>query len=152
MSAVVVHTDPKKAQRIRPLLDFYYLDQTPVYLIGAYRDDLPDIVEDLKNTRVMVTPWDIGTPAKQALTSRPLAQGVFGSLVGVGIDAMNMAVQLGFGGSTSIQGETGFLTLGADSMIHRQLSTIHISSTEDITRHLWEPLPSLLQSDLFYAD
>jgi hypothetical protein len=37
-------------------------------------------------------------------------------------------------------------------MIHRQLSTIHISSTEDITRHLWEPLPSLLQSDLFYAD
>jgi len=152
MSAVVVHTDPKKAQRIRPLLDFYYLDQTPVYLIGAYRDDLPDIVEDLKNTRVMVTPWDLGTPAKQALTSRPLAQGVFGSLVGVGIDAMNMAVQLGFGGSTSIQGETGFLTLGADSMIHRQLSTIHISSTEDITRHLWEPLPSLLQSDLFYAD
>ena len=152
MSAVVVHTDPKKAQRIRPLLDFYYLDQTPVYLIGAYRDDLPDIVEDLKNTRVMVTPWDLGTPAKQALASRPLARGVFGSLVGVGIDAMSMAVQLGFGGSTSIQGETGFLTLGADSMIHRQLSTIHISSTEDITRHLWEPLPSLLQSDLFYAD
>ena len=152
MSAVVVHTDPKKAQRIRPLLDFYYLDQTPVYLIGAYRDDLPDIVEDLKNTRVMVTPWDLGTPAKQALTSRPLAQGVFGSLVGVGIDAMSMAVQLGFGGSTSIQGETGFLTLSADSMIHRQLSTIHISSTEAITRHLWEPLPSLLQSDLFYAD
>ena len=152
MSAVVVHTDPKKAQRIRPLLDFYYLDQTPVYLIGAYRDDLPDIVEDLKNTRVMVTPWDLGTPAKQALASRPLAQGVFGSLVGVGIDAMSMAVQLGFGGSTSIQGETGFLTLGADSMIHRQLSTIHISSTEAITRHLWEPLPSLLQSDLFYAD
>ena len=152
MSAVVVHTDPKKAQRIRPLLDFYYLDQTLVFLIGAYRDDLPDIVEDLKNTRVMVTPWDLGTPAKQALTSRPLAQGVFGSLVGVGIDAMRMAVQLGFGGSTSIQGETGFLTLGADSMIHRQLSTIHISSTEDITRHLWEPLPSLLQSDLFYAD
>ena len=152
MSAVVVHTDPKKAQRIRPLLDFYYLDQTLVFLIGAYRDDLPDIVEDLKNTRVMVTPWDLGTPAKQALASRPLARGVFGSLVGVGIDAMSMAVQLGFGGSTSIQGETGFLTLSADSMIHRQLSTIHISSTEDITRHLWEPLPSLLQSDLFYAD
>jgi len=152
MSAVVVHTDPKKAQRIRPLLDFYYLDQTPVYLIGAYRDDLPEIVEDLKNTRVMVTPWDLGTPAKQALTSRPLAQGVFGSLVGVGIDAMSMAVQLGFGGSTSIQGETGYLTLGADSMIHRQLSTIHISRNETITRNLWEPLPSLLQSDLFYAD
>ena len=152
MSAVAVHTDPKKAQRIRPLLDFYYLDQTPVYLIGAYRDDLSEIVEDLKNTRVMVTPWDLGTPAKQALTSRPLAQGVFGSLVGVGIDAMSMAVQLGFGGSTSIQGETGYLTLGADSMIHRQLSTIHISRNETITRNLWEPLPSLLQSDLFYAD
>jgi outer membrane PBP1 activator LpoA protein len=152
MSAVVVHTDPKKAQRIRPLLDFYYLGQTPVYLIGAYRDDLTEIVEDLKNTRVMVTPWDLGTPAKQALTSRALAQGVFGSLVGVGIDAISMAVQLAFGGSTSIQGQTGYLTLGADSMIHRQLSTIHISSNETITHNLWEPLPSLMQSDLFYVD
>jgi len=37
-------------------------------------------------------------------------------------------------------------------MIHRQLSTIHISSTGAITRHFWEPLPSLLQSDLSYAD
>jgi hypothetical protein len=65
---------------------------------------------------------------------------------------MIMAVQLGFGGSTSIQGETGYLTLGADSMIHRQLSTIQISSGETITRNLWKPLPSLLQPDLFYAD
>jgi outer membrane PBP1 activator LpoA protein len=113
---------------------------------------LTEIVEDLKNTRVMVTPWDLGTPAKQALTSRALAQGVFGSLVGVGIDAISMAVQLAFGGSTSIQGQTGYLTLGADSMIHRQLSTIHISSNETITHNLWEPLPSLMQSDLFYVD
>ena len=35
MTTVVVHTDPKRAQQIRPLLDFYYLDETPVYLIGA---------------------------------------------------------------------------------------------------------------------
>ena len=105
MTAVVVHTDPKKAQQIRPLLDFYYLDQTPVYLIGAYRPDLVDIAEDLRNSQLMVTPWDLGTDEKQVLAARANSQGVFGSLVGVGIDAMRMAMQLGFGGPTSIQGQ-----------------------------------------------
>ena len=152
MTAVVVHTDPKKAQQIRPLLDFYYLDQTPVYLIGAYRPDLKDIAEDLRNSQLVVTPWDLGTDEKQVLAGRTNAQGVFGSLVGVGIDAMSMAMQLGFGGSTSIQGQTGYLTLGADSMIHRQLSTIQVTSDEEIVANLWEPLPSLLQSELLDAE
>ena len=152
MTAVVVHTDPKKAQQIRPLLDFYYLDQTPVYLIGAYRPDLKDIAEDLRNSQLVVTPWDLGTDEKQVLAGRTNAQGVFGSLVGVGIDAMSMAMQLGFGGSTSIQGQTGYLTLGADSMIHRQLSTIQVTSDEEVVANLWEPLPSLLQSELLDAE
>ena len=152
MTAVVVHTDPKKAQQIRPLLDFYYLDQTPVYLIGAYRPDLVDIAEDLRNSQLMVTPWDLGTDEKQVLAGRANSQGVFGSLVGVGIDAMRMAMQLGFGGPTSIQGQTGYLTLGADSMIHRQLSTIRITNDEQVIANLWEPLPSLLQSELLDAE
>jgi len=152
MTAVVVHTDPKKAQQIRPLLDFYYLDQTPVYLIGAYRPDLADIAEDLRNSKLVVTPWDLGTDEKQVLAERANAQGVFGSLVGVGIDAMSMAMQLGFGGSTSIQGQTGYLTLGADSMIHRQLSSIQVTNDEQVIANLWEPLPSLLQSELLDAE
>ena len=152
MTAVVVQTDPKKAQQIRPLLDFYYLDQTPVYLIGAYRPDLTDIAEDLRNSQLMVTPWDLGTTEKQVLAGRANSQGVFGSLVGVGIDAMRMAMQLSFGGPTSIQGQTGYLTLGADSMIHRQLSTIRITNDEQVIANLWEPLPSLLQSELLDAE
>jgi len=152
MTAVVVHTDPKKAQQIRPLLDFYYLDQTPVYLIGAYRPDLADIAEDLRNSQLIVTPWDLGTDEKQVLAGRANSQGVFGSLVGVGIDAMHMAMQLGFGGPTSIQGQTGYLTLGADLMIHRQLSTIRITNDEQVIANLWEPLPSLLQSELLDAE
>ncbi len=152
MSAVVVHAGPMKAQQIRPLLDFYYLDQTPVYLIGAYRPDLNEVAEDLRNSQLMVTPWDLGTEEKQSLTERTNAQGVFGSLVGVGIDAMRMAMQLGFGGSTSFQGQTGYLSLGADSLIHRQLSTIEISNNQQITAQLWEPLPSILQPDLSDAE
>ena len=152
MTAVVVHTDPKKAQQIRPLMDFYYLDETPVYLIGAYRPDLVDIAEDLRNSHLMVTPWDIGTNEKQVLVQRANAQGVFGSLVGVGIDAMHMAMQLGFGGPTSIQGQTGYLTLGSDSMIHRQLSSIQITNDQEVIANRWEPLPSLLQSELLDAE
>ncbi|MEC8308059.1 MAG: penicillin-binding protein activator [Pseudomonadota bacterium] len=152
MTAVVVHTDPKKAQQIRPLLDFYYLGPTPVYLIGAYRPDLKGIAEDLRNTQLMVTPWDLGTVEKEALAGRVNAQGIFGSLVGVGIDAMRMAIQLGFGGSTSIQGQTGYLTLGSDSIIHRQLSIIQITNKERIKPNLWEPSLSLLQTELLDAE
>lgn len=152
MSAVIVHTDPKRAQQIRPLLDFYYLEDTKVYLIGAYRSDISDIAEDLKNTNVIVTPWDLGTKAKDGLNSRQHAQGVFGSLVAIGVDAMRMAIKLGFGGSTSFHGETGYLTLGADSLIHRQLSNVRISENQKISVDLWKPLPSLLQSDLSHAE
>ena len=152
MSAVIIHTDPKRAQQIRPLLDFYYLKDTMVYLIGAYRSDISDIAEDLKNTNVMVTPWDLGTTAKDDLNSRQHAKGVFGSLVAIGVDAMRMAIQLGFGGSTSFHGETGYLTLGADSLIHRQLSNVRISKSQEISIDLWKPLPSLLQSDLSRAE
>ena len=152
MTAVVVHTDPKKAQQIRPLLDFYYLGPTPVYLIGAYRPDLKGIAEDLRNTQLMVTPWDLGTVEKEALGGRVTAQGIFGSLVGVGIDAMRMAIQLGFGGSTSIQGQTGYLTLGSDSIIHRQLSMIQITNKEQIKSNLWEPSLSMLQMELLDAE
>ena len=152
MTAVVVHTDPKRAQQIRPLLDFYYLDETPVYLIGAYRPDINEITEDLRNSQLMVTPWDLGTDEKQMLADRTNAQGVFGSLVGIGIDAVRMAMQLGFGGSTSIRGQTGYLTLGPDSMIHRQLSTIRITNTEQVIATDWEPAPSLLDSELLHAN
>ena len=48
MSAIIIHTDPKRAQQIRPLLDFYYLEDTGVYLIGAHRSDISDITEDSK--------------------------------------------------------------------------------------------------------
>ena len=100
----------------------------------------------------MVTPWDLGTDEKQMLADRTNAQGVFGSLVGIGIDAVRMAMQLGFGGSTSIRGQTGYLTLGPDSMIHRQLSTIRITNTEQVIATDWEPAPSLLNSELLHAN
>ncbi len=152
MSAIIVHTDPKRAQQIRPLLDFYYLEDTRVFLIGAYRSDLSDIAEDFKNTNLIATPWDLGTTAKDEMISRQHAQGVFGSLVAIGVDAMRMAIQLGFGGSTSFHGETGYLTLGADSLIHRQLSNVRISEDQKINVDLWKPLPSLLQPDLSHAE
>ena len=152
MTAVVVHTDPKKAQQIRPLMEFFYLDETPVYLIGAYRPDFVNIAEDLRNSHLMVTPWDLGTNEKQVLAERANARGVFGSLLGVGIDAMHMTTQLGFGGPTSIQGQTGYLTLGSDSMIHRQLSSIQITNDQKVIANRWEPLPSLLQSELLDAE
>ena len=151
MSSVVIHTDPKKARQIRPLLDFYYLDNTPVYMVGAFRNDLKDISEDLKHTNLVVTPWDLGSSSKAALAQRPLAQGVLGSLIAIGIDAMDMTLRLGLGMSTFGQGQTGYLSLGNDSMINRQLSKIEISKNETVTSFIWLPIPTQTKVDIFDA-
>ena len=151
MSSVVIHTNPKRVQQIRPLLDYYYLDKTPVYMIGAYRPDLKDILEDLRHTNLIVTPWDLGTSGKKALEQRPLAQGALGSLVAIGIDAMDMALRLGFGMPTSVQGQTGYLTLGKDSTINRQLSKIKVSKNKVVVPIIWKPVTSLSKADIFNA-
>ena len=151
MSSVVIHTDPNKARQIRPLLDFYYLDNTPVYMIGAFRNDLKDISEDLQHTNLVVTPWDLGSSGKTALAQRPFAQGVLGSLIAIGIDAMDMTLRLGLGMSTFGQGQTGYLSLGNDSMINRQLSKIEISKNEMVTPFIWLPTPTHTNADIFDA-
>ena len=151
MSSVVLHTDPKKAQQIRPLLDFYYLDNTPVYVIGAFRHDLKDISEDLQHTNLVVTPWDLNSSGKIALAQRPLAQGVLSSLIAIGIDAMDVTLRLGFGMPTFGQGQTGYLSLGNDSMINRQLSEIEISKSGTVTPFIWLPTPTYPKVDIFDA-
>ena len=142
MSSIVIQTNPTKVQQIRPLLDFYYLQETPVFIIGAYQNDLNEIVEDLRNSNLLLTPWDLGTKAKTALEQRPLSQGILGSLVAIGIDALDMTLRLGFGEPPFSQGQTGYLSLGNDLMIHRQLSKIEVSKDKMVTPIIWQPIPT----------
>ncbi len=139
LTAVVLQTDTNRARQIRPLLDFYYLEDTPVLLIGAYRADLSEMTEDFKRSYLLVTPWELGSSARMALNSRPWVQSPFGTLTGVGVDAMELAVRLGFGEPIDFTGQTGHLSLGESGVIERRLSVMAIDGRERITEVPWQP-------------
>ncbi|MDB9861904.1 penicillin-binding protein activator [Litorivicinus sp.] len=147
LTAVIVQTNPRAAQQLRPLFDFYYLGQTPLILIGAYRSDLAKFIEDFHQTTILATPWELGSAAKDSLKNRPLTLEGFGTLTAIGSDAMKMAFRLGFGFDTSFQGETGYLTLRDDSTIKRRLGKLDISQTGNITQSVWptEETPKAFQ-------
>lgn len=138
IDAVVVQTDPEQARQIRPLLDFYYLGDTPVYLIGAYRRDLARMTEDFKRSHIVATPWELGSSAASALGTRSLSSGRLGPLTAMGIDALELAVRLGFGESVRFPGQTGFLQLGAQGLIERRVGLLSVNARESITEIRWE--------------
>jgi hypothetical protein len=87
------------------------------------------------------------------LSSRPLAQGPFGTLTAIGKDALEMTLRLGFGDTTTFAGETGFLQLGNQGVIERRLGTMNINNQEQISYSLWQPTPvtPLMYQDDDYA-
>ena len=142
MTAIVLQTNIKQARQLRPLLDFYYADATPVFFIGAYREDLADVSEDFKNSHILSTPWEIGNDESVALKARPLAAGVLGPLTGIGIDALSVTAHLGFGEPVEFMGQSGFLRLEPNGVIQRQLSLVTVELNESITTNLWVPSTS----------
>jgi outer membrane PBP1 activator LpoA protein len=149
VSTVVVQTDALGARQLRPLLDYYYLENTPVLFIGAFRSDLGNMAEDFKRSRILATPWELGSTTRDTLIQRPLAQGPFGTLTAIGKDALDMTVRLGFGEATDFAGETGYLRLGNRGLIERRLGTLNIDYRERISYSLWQPADA---TPLVYQD
>jgi Putative lipoprotein len=148
VSAVVLQTDPNQARQLRPLLDFYYLSETPVIITGAFRSDLDEMTEDFKNSVILATPWELGSRARNQLAARPFAQGAFGTLTAIGKDALDMTIRLGFGEATGFQGETGYLSLGDQLVIERRLGQVTVGADERIAERLWEPETSPFMFEL----
>jgi outer membrane PBP1 activator LpoA protein len=139
VTAVVLQTDPDQARQLRPLLDFYYLSETPVILTGAFRPDLNEMTEDFTNSLILATPWELGSQAREQLVARPFTQSAFGTLTAIGKDALDMTIRLGFGEATEFQGETGYLSLGDRLVIERRLGQVMIDADEQISERLWDP-------------
>ena len=148
VSAVILQTDPNQARQLRPLLDFYYLSETPVIITGAFRSDLDEMTEDFKNSVILATPWELGSRARNQLAARPFAQGAFGTLTAIGKDALDMTIRLGFGEATGFQGETGYLSLGDQLVIERRLGQVTVGADERIAERLWEPETSPFMFEL----
>lgn len=139
LTAVLIQSDTNLGRQIRPLLEFYYLEETPVFMVGSFRPEISEISEDFKNSYVLATPWELGSPVRDGLADRPWVQTAFGTLTGIGVDAMELSVRLGFGEPISFKGQTGYLTLGKRGSIDRRVSLLMIDDQEQVIRIPWSP-------------
>jgi len=142
LTAVVVQSDAQTSRQIRPLLTYYYLEQTPVFLMGGYSTAIRSYGEDLANSSLLVTPWDLGTPLKTGLaTARPEVDAPIGALMALGADALNAAIRILRGETLNFAGETGYLSLNSDGVLTRQLHRLDVDQRGQLSVTPWSPRP-----------
>lgn len=140
LTAVVVQSDAQTSRQIRPLLTYYYLRDVPVYVMGGYSSALATYSEDLANSSILVTPWDLGTSLKAQLRSiRPEVDAPIGALMALGADAFEAARRILKGEPLTFRGETGYLALNAQGIFTRQLDRLEIDRRGQFTAIPWTP-------------
>jgi uncharacterized protein len=140
LTAVVVQSDAQTSRQIRPLLAYYYLREVPVYVMGGFSPALESYADDLANSSLLVTPWDLGTPLKDQLRPiRPEADAPIGTLMALGADAFEVARRILQGEPLTFLGETGYLALNPQGVFTRQLHRLDIDRRGELTARPWLP-------------
>ncbi len=130
MDFIFMIATPKQARQIKPTLAFYYVGSTPVYstshIYSGKEDPLLD--RDLDGIIFCETPWMLGTSEKSLKTTIkrhwPANADRYGRLYAMGVDAYHLfprTRQLALIPGSSINGETGSLTMNASRQVIREL-------------------------------
>lgn len=129
LDSVVLAISPQQARQIKPLLDFYYAYDLPVFGSSNIYSGIPNPSKDtdLNGIQFCDMPWFIH-PNQTDYAQRggqiqalPEQQA---RLFAMGVDAFNLTLQLkrlSHDAQSSYLGLTGKLSLGQDNMINRQL-------------------------------
>lgn len=129
---IFLAAQPRQARTIRPLLQFFYASELPVYATSHVYSGNPSQVadQDLEGLMFADMPWVLmdNTPQqalRDALASQsPAAFAQYKRLYALGVDAYHLLAQLDrLRGAPEerFEGETGSLTLDAANRIHRHL-------------------------------
>lgn len=127
VDAVFMLAKATLARSIKPLLNFYYAGDVPVYstsrIYSGYAGSALD--RDLENVRFTETPWILqASPLKQQLlTTQPNAKSYL-RLYALGIDSYQLCPrlkQLENSAGKRIAAQTGILTLNAQRVVQREL-------------------------------
>lgn len=142
---------PDQARQIKPILNFYYAGDIPVYATSSLYTGLsdPDRDRDLNDLLFVDQPWMLESNDAMkvfAQTQWPNQFGQTARLRGLGIDAYRLQDQLKSLSSSAqrtIQGVTGQLTSDKTHKIHRRLSLAQIQNgiAELIQNASDEPTP-----------
>ncbi|MFP5344326.1 MAG: penicillin-binding protein activator [Gammaproteobacteria bacterium] len=129
---IFLAAQPPAARQLRPLLQFYYADDLPVYstshLYGARSD--PDLDQDLDGVIFGDMPWVLLEAAgRQALRAAlmgqaPAAFAQYTRLYAMGVDAYHLLADLERLRQSSDErfaGETGILSMDGAGRLHRRL-------------------------------
>ncbi|MEO5702605.1 MAG: penicillin-binding protein activator [Gammaproteobacteria bacterium] len=124
---------PSQGRSIRPMLQFFYASQLPVYATSDVYAAKPNraLDQDLSGVLFVDMPWVLSdnTPQyalRQTLASQhPEAFNKLKRVYALGVDAFNIIPQLNRLHTTAdarFEGETGSLSLDEQNRVHRQLA------------------------------
>lgn len=149
---IFLAAQPAAARQLRPLLQFYYADDLPVYstshLYGARSD--PDLDQDLDGVIFGDMPWVLleatGQQALRAalLDQAPAAFAQYTRLYAMGVDAYHLLTDLERLRQSSDErfaGETGILSMDGTGRLHRRLVWARFAGGE---AQLLETAPGVL--------
>ncbi|MFT3928686.1 MAG: penicillin-binding protein activator [Spongiibacteraceae bacterium] len=127
VDAIFMLAKSTQARLIKPLLNFYYAGDLPVYstsrIYSGYASNTLD--RDIERVRFTETPWILqASPLKQQiLATTPTAKNYL-RLYALGIDSFYLYPrlrQLESSNGTRVAGQTGTLTLDAQRIVQREL-------------------------------
>lgn len=128
--AILMTALPDAARLIKPMLDYHFAADLPVYATSHLYPGYPDATRDtdLNNILFCDLPWILEPPseAQRLLMSQGKeTRSRFGRLYALGVDAINLYPwldQLQRAPGAFIKGETGQLSLDANRRVQRTLS------------------------------
>ena len=128
--AILLTALPDAARLIKPMLDYHFAADMPVYatshLYPGHADATRDV--DLNGISFCDLPWILEPPSAAHLQLSSAGKETlsrFGRLYALGVDAINVypwLEQLQNAPGSFLQGETGALSIDANRRVQRQLS------------------------------
>ena len=125
-----------QARSIKPLLAFHYAGALPIYATSSIYSGLPDPRDkDLSGINLVETPWLLGASSglRVAIAAGGTDSDNYTRLNALGADAyllQSRFMQLQAGPDVALRGNTGLLSIDAQSRLHRELSLATFDGSE----------------------
>lgn len=117
----------QQARSIKPLLNFYYAGNVPVYALSRIYNGYPNPVmdRDIDDVRFTEMPWILeDSPLKERILADQPGSRNFLRLYAMGIDSFHLyprLQQLQKMSDSRVYGQTGYLTLTPQAIVQREL-------------------------------
>lgn len=140
IDVIMMAANPDQARQLKPLFDFYYADDVPVYATSSIYDGTPNPRKDRDLNGVIFCdmPWLLeasrSNQMKRLLQQNGASSEQYSRLFAMGVDAY----QLSWHGSHlggSFPGVTGNLSIAPNYQVHRQLSWAKMVDGSPVTIH-----------------